>query len=50
MDKKIRTIKKKIKKDAATEEKGLEQLEKMDRKRDKVCDVGAEVLKKRKKK
>lgn len=50
MDKKIRTIKKKVKKDASSEEKELEQLEKMDKKRDKACDVGAEVLKKRKKK
>lgn len=50
MDKKIRSIGKKVKKDASQEEKQLKQLEKMDKKRDKVCELGKEMLKKRKKK
>ncbi len=49
VDKKIRKIEKKIKKDTKGEEKELKQLEKMDKKRDKACDIGAEVLKKKKK-
>lgn len=50
MDKKIKKIKSKVKKDAATEEKELDQLTKMDKKRDKICDYGKEQMKKRKKK
>ena len=49
MDKKIKSIKKKIKKDSASEEKELGELQKMDKKRDKACDVGEKLMKKKKK-
>lgn len=45
MDKQIRKIKKSVKK----EEKDLTHLEKEDKKRDKVCDYGKEMMKKKKK-
>lgn len=45
MDKKIREIEK-INKKEGTE---LKTLEKMDKKRDKVCDYGKEMMKKKKK-
>lgn len=48
MDKKIRAIEKTIKKDTKKEEKELKQLEKADKKRDKVCDYGAKMMKKKK--
>lgn len=48
MDKKIRSIQKVIKKDTKREEKELKQLEAMDKKRDKVCDLGKKVMKKKK--
>jgi hypothetical protein len=50
VDKKIRRIKSDVKKDASKEEKELKELEKLDKKRDKVCDIGKEVLKKRRRK
>ena len=46
MDKKIR----KIEKETKRVEKDLKSLEKEDKKRDKVCDYGKEMMKKRKKK
>ena len=48
MDKKIRDIEKKIKKDKSGEEKALKDLEKADKKRDKVCDYGEKMMKKKK--
>jgi len=49
MDKKIRSIQREVKKDAHKEEKGLSQLAKMDKNRDKVCDLGKKMMKKGKK-
>lgn len=49
MDKQIRGIEKTIKKDTAREEKKLKKLEKADKKRDKVCDYGEKMMKKKKK-
>ena len=49
MDKKIRKIEKTIKKNTGKEEAQLKDLEKADKKRDKVCDLGKEVTKKKKK-
>ncbi len=49
MDKKIAKIEKDVKKDAKKEEKELSSLKKMDQKRDKVCDLGKEMMKKKKK-
>ena len=49
MDKQIRGIEKKIKKDTKSEQKSLKKLESADKKRDKVCDYGAKMLKKNKK-
>jgi len=46
MDKQIRKIEKKVK----GTEKNLKSLEKADKKRDKTCDYGAKMLKKKKKK
>ena len=48
MDKQIRKIEKKIKKDTKGEEKELKHLEKEDKKRDKVCDYGKAMMKKKK--
>jgi hypothetical protein len=48
MDKLIRSIKKVIKRDTSKEEKKLSKLEKADKKRDKVCDLGAKVMKAKK--
>lgn len=45
MDKQIRKIEKKVKSEA----KDLKHLEKMDKKRDKVCDYGKKMMKKKKK-
>jgi hypothetical protein len=50
MDKKIRTVKAEVKKSAKKEEKDLSQLQKMDKKRDKVCDYGKKMMAKKKKK
>lgn len=50
MDKKIRAIEKKISKDTRSEEKSLKSLEKADKKRDKICDYGEKMLKKKGKK
>lgn len=50
MDKQIRKIKKKVKKDNMSEEKELGKLEKADKKRDKECDMGKKMMKKDKKK
>lgn len=44
MDKKIRGLEKVAKKEV----KGLKSLEKMDKKRDKVCDMGKKVMMKKK--
>lgn len=49
MDKQIRGIEKAIKKDTKREEGKLKKLEKADKKRDKVCDYGEKMLKKKKK-
>ncbi len=49
MDKIIRGIEKKIRKDTKSEEKSLKGLEKADKKRDKVCDYGEKMLKKKRK-
>ena len=46
MDKQIRKIKKTIHKDSSKEENALKSLEKADKKRDKVYDIGKKVLKK----
>jgi hypothetical protein len=46
MDKAIR----KLEKGAKKEVKGLKSLEKADKKRDKVCDYGMKMMKKKKKK
>jgi len=48
MDKQIRKIEKTIKKDTKKEEKQLSELEKADKKRDKECEYGKKMLKKRK--
>jgi len=48
MDKQIRNIEKTIKKDTKKEEKELKTLEKADKKRDKVCDYGQKMMKKKK--
>ncbi len=48
MDKKIRTIKAEVKKSAKKEEKNLSSLMKMDKKRDKVCEMGKKEMKKKK--
>lgn len=45
MDKKIRSIEKKIKRDTKGEEKSLKQLEKMDKKRDSLVDAGKKAMK-----
>lgn len=50
MDKKIRNIEKTIKKDSAKEESKLKDLEKADKARDKVCDYGEKMMKKKGKK
>lgn len=50
MDKKIRTIQATVKKDAKKEGKELKTLEKLDKKRDKVCDLGERTMKAKKKK
>lgn len=50
MDKKIKQIEKTIKKDTGKEEKELKQLEKADKKRDKVCEMGEKMMKKKAKK
>lgn len=50
MDKKIKAIGKKIKKDSKSEEKELKSLEHADKKRDKVCDMGKKEMMKKKKK
>lgn len=47
MDKKIRQIEKKVKKDSHAEEKELKSLGKMDKKRDKVCAMGEKAMKKK---
>jgi len=49
MDKKIRDIEKTVKKDSSKEEKKLKKLEKADKKRDKVCEMGENAMKKKKK-
>jgi hypothetical protein len=49
MDKKIRQVEKEIKKDSHKEESKLKELERMDKKRDKGCEMGKEVMKKKKK-
>lgn len=49
MDKKIRGIEKTIKKDSSKEQKQLKSLEKADKARDKVCEIGERVMKKKKK-
>lgn len=48
MDKQIRGIEKTIKKDTKREESKLKKLEKADKKRDKACDYGEKMLKKKK--
>jgi hypothetical protein len=48
MDAKIRSISKTVKKDAKKEGKQLKELESMDKKRDKVCDLGKKVMKSKK--
>jgi len=48
MDKAIRSIEKSVKKDAAKEGKKLKKLEAADKKRDKICDLGKEVMRKKK--
>lgn len=45
MDKQIRKIEKTIKKDTGKEEKALKSLEKADKKRDKVCEMGKKAMK-----
>jgi hypothetical protein len=50
MDKKIRKIEKTIKKDSHKEEKEMKGLEKADKKRDKMCDMGKHMMEKKKKK
>ncbi len=47
MDKIIRKIEKTVAKDTKKEEKQLKGLEKADKKRDKACDVGERVLKRK---
>lgn len=49
MDKKIKKIEKTVKKDSMKEEKELKGLAKADKKRDKVCDMGEKMMKKKKK-
>lgn len=49
MDKKIRSIESKIKKDTKGEEKSLKSLERMDKKRDKICELGKKAMKHKKK-
>ena len=46
----IRGIEKKISKDSKSEGKSLKKLEKADKKRDKVCDYGEKMMKKKGKK
>ena len=46
MDRQIRSIEKKIKKDTKGEEKSLKKLEKADNKRDKIVDIGKKAMKK----
>lgn len=46
MDKKIRAISKKVAKDAKSEEEELATLARMDKKRDKVCEMGEKMKKK----
>jgi len=48
VDKAINRLGAKIKKDASKEEKQVKKLAAMDRKRDKVCDLGERMLKKKK--
>jgi hypothetical protein len=48
MDKKIKTIKATVKKDAKKEEKKLSSLLKADKARDKICEYGEKMKKKAK--
>lgn len=50
MDREIRKIRKTVKKDAHKEEMELKSLEKADKKRDKICEMGEKSMKMKKKK
>ena len=50
MDKKIKAISKKISKDSKSEAKEMKSLAHMDKKRDKVCDMGKKMMAKKGKK